>query len=154
MTDNGRVRNTPADAGRVTNFQRRFKIDPAVAAGLLLGFFLLIVAGPFVLPRLIEMGAEPGAAREVTYTVPAGTAELIKQGIDPHVITGEMVFTLGVQDVLVIHNDDEVGHTFGPYWVASHNTLRVHFSQPAVYEGYCSVHSSNQVRIVVQRRSS
>ncbi len=154
MADNGPVSPAAGGAGRLTGLARRFKIDPAVAAGLLLGFFLMIVAGPFVLPRLLAMDAEPGAAREVTYTIPPGTANLIKQGIDPHIVPGEMIFTLGVRDVLVIHNNDDVGHTFGPYWVASHNTLRVHFSQPVVYEGYCSVHPSNQVRIVVQSRSS
>jgi hypothetical protein len=59
---------------------------------------------------------------------------------------------VGVKDVLVIHNEDVVGHTFGPYWVASDNTLRVQFSQPAVFEGFCSVHPSRQVRIVVRNR--
>jgi hypothetical protein len=69
-------------------------------------------------------------------------------------VPAEMLFILGLKDVLVIHNQDVIGHTFGPYWVASNNTLRVQFSQPGVFEGYCSVHPSNQVRIVVESRSS
>ena len=128
------------------------KIDPAILAGALLALAALVIAGPFLLPRLARLSAPPDAAREVVYSIPAGTADLIQGGGDPKIVPAEMLFTLGVQDVLVIHNQDGVGHTFGPYWVASHNTLRVQFSQPAVYEGYCSVHPSSQIRIIVESR--
>jgi len=128
------------------------KLDPAVVGGALLALAVLIIAGPLLLPRLAKLGQPPGAAREVVYSIPAGTADLIQAGGDPQIVPAEMLFTLGLQDVLVIHNEDGVGHTFGPYWVAPHNTLRIQFSQPAVYEGYCSVHPSNQIRIIVESR--
>ena len=128
----------------------RSKIDPAIVIGLVVAVAVLLVAGPLLLPRLVQWGAEPDHSREVTYTIPLGTADTIAAGGDPKVVPAEMIFTLGVQDVLVIHNDDAVPHTFGPYWVAASNTLRIHFSQPAVYEGFCSVHPSRQVRIVVE----
>jgi len=138
----------------VTEQKQGRRIDPAVLGGLLVALAVLAVAGPLLLPRLAALNAPPDASREVVYDIPPGTAELIAAGGDPQIVPGEMVFTLGLQDVLVIHNNDEVGHTFGPYWVAAHNTLRVQFSQPALYEGYCSVHPSSQVRIVVQKRTS
>jgi hypothetical protein len=128
------------------------RLDRGLIGGLLLALGLLALAGPFLLPRLARLGAPPDAGREVIYSIPPGTAEVIKSGGDPKIVPAEMVFTLGLQDVLVIHNNDLVGHTFGPYWVAAHNTLRVQFSQPAEYEGYCSVHPSNQVKIIVQNR--
>jgi hypothetical protein len=130
------------------------RIDPAVAIGVALAAVALVALGPFAARRLGRLGNRPDASREVVFTIPSGTAALLKAGGDPKIVPAEMVFTLGAQDVLVIHNQDVTGHTFGPYWVAAHNTLRVQFSQPAVYEGYCSVHPSNQVKIVIQAGSS
>lgn len=130
------------------------RIDPAVAIGIGLAIVALIALGPFAVTRLNRLGDRPDASREVVFSIPSGTAELLKTGGDPKIVPAQMVFTLGAQDVLVIHNQDVTGHTFGPYWVAAHHTLRVQFSQPAVYEGYCSVHPSKQVKIVVQTGSS
>ena len=129
------------------------RLDPAVITGALLALAVIIIAGPLLVPRLARLNAPPDASREVVYTIPPGTDNLVREGIDPHIVPEEMVFTLGLQDVLVIHNNDVVGHTFGPYWVASNNTLRVQFSQPTEYEGYCSVHPSNQVKIIVEKRT-
>ena len=129
------------------------RLDPAVTTGALLALAVIIIAGPLLVPRLARLNAPPDASREVVFTIPPGTDKLVKAGVDPHIVPEEMVFTLGLQDVLVIHNNDAVGHTFGPYWVASNNTLRVQFSQPTEYEGYCSVHISNQVKIIVEKRT-
>ena len=128
----------------------RAKADPAVWVGVGFAVLVLILLGPAVLPRLVRLGASPDASREMVFTIPPGTADLIKAGGDPKLVPDEMVFTLGVKDVLVIHNQDASGHTFGPYWVASNNTLRVQFSRPEVYVGFCSVHPSSQVKIIVQ----
>lgn len=130
---------------------KRFKIDPALAIGLGLAAVAIAALGPFVVAHLGQVNRPPDASREVVYTIPPGTAQLIEAGGDPKIVPAEMVFTLGVQDVLVVHNQDETGHTFGPYWVAARQTLRVQFSNPAEYEGYCSVHPSRQVRIIARR---
>ena len=132
----------------------RRKIDPAVAVGVAVAVLALAAAAPLWWPILSRLNAPLDASREVAFTIPSGTADLISAGGDPKIVPAELQFILGVRDVLVIHNQDVTGHTFGPYWVAAHNTLRIQFSHPAVYEGYCSVHPSNQVKIVVESRSS
>ncbi|MBI3763854.1 MAG: hypothetical protein HY260_18575 [Chloroflexi bacterium] len=131
----------------------RIKIDPALAIGVGIAVVAIVALGPLAVAWLGRSNSSPDVSREIVFTIPPGTAELIKAGGDPKIVPAEILFTLGLQDVLVIHNQDVTGHTFGPYWVAAHDTLRVQFSNPVEYEGYCSVHPSKQVKIVVRAAS-
>lgn len=111
-----------------------------VAALVLLGL------GTLVVQRALAQDLE---SRKVRYVIPPGTDDLILAGEDPRIVPATIKFTLGETDILVVSNLDDVGHTFGPYYVAAGDELEVQFFRPATYEGYCSVHPSNSLVIEV-----
>lgn len=83
--------------------------------------------------------------RTVTYVIPAGTAAT--QGtVD---IPTSIELTIGVKDVLVIDNQDEVIHSFGPFVVGPHSKFVQRFSRPMTFEGECSVHPDEGLTLTV-----
>ncbi|MCK6580642.1 MAG: FixH family protein [Anaerolineae bacterium] len=90
------------------------------------------------------------AAGALRIVIPAGTGALIEAGQDPGIIPSEIYLSLSAQSALVIVNNDTVDHTVGPFFVRAGETIRQAFSRPAVYEGGCSIHPGEQVRIVVE----
>ena len=57
-----------------------------------------------------ESSARP--AQTVELVIPSGTAAKVDAGLDPPGIPAEMTFVLG--DVLLVKNEDNVGHSLGP----------------------------------------
>lgn len=117
---------------------------------VLVGLVSALVVGLAVLAGQRVATADVRDDRKVTYVIPAGTEAIIRAGGDPQIVPSVMRFLLGARDVLVIVNEDAVGHTFGPYFVAAGDTVEVQFFRAATYEGYCSVHPSGQLTIEVQ----
>jgi len=57
-----------------------------------------------------ESSARP--AQTVELVIPEGSAAKVEAGLDPPGIPAEMTFVLG--DVLLVKNEDSVGHSLGP----------------------------------------
>jgi hypothetical protein len=91
----------------------------------------------------------PAGPREVVYVIPRGTAVQQSLGADPSVLPSVMRFTVGLRDVLVLRNEDEVAATFGPVRLEPGQTYRVPFRAPASFQFACSVHRQGAVEIVV-----
>ncbi len=88
-------------------------------------------------------------SREYRIVIPEGTSALIAAGEDPGVIPEQITLKLDEKDILVIENNDLEGHRIGGFYVGAGETLRQEFRTPAVYEGECTIHESNQVQIIV-----
>lgn len=82
-----------------------------------------------------------------TYTVPAGTAARISRGEDPKFFPAVLVVGLG--DTLAVDNQDVVPHTVGPLAARPNETYRFRFTKTGVFEGPCTIHPSQQTRIIV-----
>jgi thiol-disulfide isomerase/thioredoxin len=82
-----------------------------------------------------------------TYTVPAGTADRIARGEDPKFFPAVLVVGLG--DTLAVDNQDVVPHTVGPLGVRPNETYRFRFTKEGIFEGACTIHPSQQTRIIV-----
>lgn len=82
--------------------------------------------------------------------IPVGTQALIESGQDPNVIPNEITLKLDEYNVLVIQNDDIADHFVGPFFIRAGESIRQEFTRPAVYEGGCSIHKDEIVRIVVE----
>lgn len=82
-----------------------------------------------------------------TYTVPAGTAARISRGEDPKFFPAVLVVGLG--DTLAVDNQDVVPHTVGPLAARPNETYRFRFTKEGVFEGPCTIHPSQQTRIIV-----
>jgi hypothetical protein len=91
----------------------------------------------------------PQGPREAEYVIPKGTAARQSLGMTPAVLPDVMRFTLGVRDVLVLRNEDEVAATFGPVRLEPGQTYRVPFRTATAFQLACSVHGGGQVGIVV-----
>jgi hypothetical protein len=91
-------------------------------------------------------------ARRVVIIIPPGTAERIEAGDPASVPPHQIEMVLGVQDILVIDNQDTVWHEVGPYWIAPGRTLTQRFTRPGVVRQACTMTSEQQVEIVVRER--
>ena len=57
--------------------------------------------------------------------------------------------TLGLRDVLVLRNHDDVPQIFGPTLMMPGQSFRLPFERAAEYQFACSAHASGQMTIVV-----
>lgn len=91
--------------------------------------------------------SEPG---ELVYVVPPGTSARIKAGERLSVLPATVRLTLGVQDVLVVRNEDDATHQLGPILLAPRQTYRIPFRRVMKYQYACTLHSGGQLVIVVE----
>jgi hypothetical protein len=120
---------------------RRWRFGVAVAAGLV----TLATAGWGAFAPL------PPMPRERVYVIPQGTSarQAAGQAVSP--IPSRIRLLVGIQDVLVLRNEDDVPQAFGPIQLRPGQTYRVPFQVPATFDFACSVHEDGQVAIVVER---
>jgi hypothetical protein len=91
-------------------------------------------------------------SRQLVIVVEPGTAEQIEAGLLDNSDYHRIEMILGVRDVLVIENQDEVWHQVGPYWVAPGHTLVQRFYRPGTIRASCSITASQEVEIVIHER--
>ena len=84
--------------------------------------------------------------RQVVYVIPPG----VGAGLTRFEAPAEITLTLGWQDTLVIENQDEVAHSFGPFLIMPHSTFSKRFTHPITYEGECTLHPSGRMKLVVK----
>jgi hypothetical protein len=92
----------------------------SIVIALLLG--ALISEVPFL---FLQETARP--PREITLTIPAGTAEQIERGEQSPSIPENMTFVVG--DRLVVRNEDSVDHKLGPLWIPANSSAQLALDQ-------------------------
>jgi plastocyanin len=81
------------------------------------------------------------------YVIPAGAGEALDAGTPLEILPAELQVNVG--DTIRIENQDDRGHTVGPFFVGANETLTQRFSTPGEFEGVCTVHPSGQLVLVV-----
>lgn len=119
---------------------------PSTRAGVILG--AVFTAAAFAVGGWAAVAPLPGGTREVVYTVPRGGTARAVAG-NGSIFPSRLRFTVGVRDVLVLRNEDDVPASFGPVRLEPGQTYRVPFHAPAEFELACSLHPAGQVSIVV-----
>ena len=89
-------------------------------------------------------------AHEFWIVIPQGTAQMLISGEDHDLIPDEIRLQTSGRNVLVIRNDDLADHTIGPFFVQAGETIRQTFTQPAVFQGTCSIKHSDEISIIVE----
>jgi hypothetical protein len=89
--------------------------------------------------------------RERVYVIPRGTGARQAAGQLVSPIPSHIHLWVGIQDVLVLRNEDDVPQAFGPIQLRPQQTYRVPFQVPATFDFACSVHEDGQVAIIVER---
>lgn len=88
-------------------------------------------------------------SREEVFVIPKGTWARRMAGEKLEILPDEIHLTLGVRDVLVMQNHDDVPQMFGPVLMMPGQSFRLPFSVASTYPFACTAHLSGQLTVVV-----
>ena len=114
-----------------------------------------ILLAPFIgaaLAWLAWAGFVPveAGSREQVFDIPKGTYARRRAGDLVEILPDTIRLTLGINDVLLIRNHDDVPQTFGPTIMMPGQSFRLPFEQAASYQFVCTAHASGQLTIEVE----
>jgi hypothetical protein len=111
---------------------------------------LVLVAG--VGATLAWAGSTPvaSASRNEIFEIPRGTWARRMSGDKVEILPDHIRLTLGVRDILVLRNRDDVPQIFGPTLMMPGQSFRLPFEQAAEYQFACTAHASGQMTITVE----
>jgi hypothetical protein len=87
--------------------------------------------------------------RDKVFEIPKGTWARRMSGEKVEILPDHIRLTLGVRDILVLRNLDDVPQTFGPTLMMPGQSFRMPFEKAAEYQFACTAHASGQMTIVV-----
>ena len=89
------------------------------------------------------------ATRDEPFDIPRGTWARRMAGDKVTILPAEVRLTLGVHDVLLLRNLDDVPQMFGPVLIMPGQRFRLPFEQAGDYQFACTAHASGQMRVLV-----
>ena len=89
------------------------------------------------------------ADRDELFVIPKGTWARRMAGDKVVILPNVVRLTLGVKDVLVLKNDDEVPQVFGPTLMMPGQSFRLPFEVASSYQFACTAHASGQMTVTV-----
>lgn len=98
----------------------------------------------------INAAVSANPKQEFWIVIPQGTQQMFILGEDHKLVPDEIRLQASGRNTLVIRNDDLADHTIGPFFVRAGETVRQTFTQPAVFQGTCSISHSDEISIIVE----
>jgi hypothetical protein len=92
------------------------------------------------------------ASREETFEIPKGTWARRMAGNKVEILPSRVYLTLGIRDVLLLKNMDEVPQIFGPTLMMPGQSFRLPFEVASSYQFACTAHASGQMTVVVDEQ--
>jgi hypothetical protein len=89
------------------------------------------------------------ASREETFEIPKGTWARRMAGNKVEILPSRIFLTLGIRDVLLLKNRDDVPQIFGPTLMMPGQSFRLPFELASSYQFACTAHASGQMTVVV-----
>jgi hypothetical protein len=83
-------------------------------------------------------------SREATFEIPKGKWARRMAGAKIEILPAEIRLTLGVRDILVLRNLDDVPQIFGPTLMMPGQSFRLPFEVASSYTFACSAHLSGK----------
>ena len=90
------------------------------------------------------------ASRDRIFEIPKGTWSRRMSGDKVEILPDHIRLTLGIRDILVLRNHDDVPQIFGPTLMMPGQSFRLPFERAAEYTFACTAHASGQMTIVVE----
>jgi hypothetical protein len=90
------------------------------------------------------------ASRAHVFVIPKGTWARRMAGQKVAILPDHIHLTLGLRDILVLKNHDDVPQIFGPTLMMPGQSFTLPFDRPAQYQFACTAHASGQMTIVVE----
>ena len=87
--------------------------------------------------------------RDALFAIPKGTWARRMAGNKVEILPERIDLTLGLNDTLLLRNDDEVPQQFGPVVIMPGQSFRLPFEVASIYSFACSAHASGQMSVVV-----
>ena len=87
--------------------------------------------------------------RDQIFEIPKGTWARRMAGDKVEILPSEIRLTLGVKDILVLINHDDVPQIFGPVLMMPGQSFRLPFAVASSYQFACTAHASGQMTVVV-----
>lgn len=84
------------------------------------------------------------------FEIPKGTYARRMAGDKVEILPSRIRLTLGLNDVLLLRNLDDVPQVFGPTVLMPGQSFRLPFEKAAEYQFACTAHASGQMTIVVE----
>jgi hypothetical protein len=116
-----------------------------------LGYALAILAAVAALgvPAWAAFAPIDADSREAIFEIPKGTFARKQAGEKFDLIPAQIRLTIGVKDVIVMKNHDDVPQLFGPVLIMPDQSFRLPFRKASTYLFDCPLHSSGLLTIVV-----
>ena len=92
------------------------------------------------------------ASREETFEIPKGTWARRMAGNKVEILPSRVFLTLGIRDVLLLKNLDDVPQIFGPTLMMPGQSFRLPFEVASSYQFACTAHASGQMTVVVDEQ--
>jgi hypothetical protein len=89
-------------------------------------------------------------SREELFEIPKGTWARRMSGDPVEILPSEIRLTLGLRDVLLLRNLDDVPQVFGPTLMMPGQSFRLPFAVASRYDFACTAHASGQMTIIVE----
>lgn len=89
-------------------------------------------------------------SRDQLFEIPKGTWARRMAGNKVEILPAEIRLTLGIRDILVLRNLDDVPQVFGSILMMPGQSFRLPFAQAASYQFSCTAHLSGQMTIDVE----
>jgi hypothetical protein len=93
---------------------------------------------------------QAGASREEIFEIPQGTWARRMSGEKIGILPDEIRLTLGIRDILLLRNLDDVPQIFGPALMMPGQSFRLPFEQASEYQFACTAHASGQMSVIVE----
>ena len=89
------------------------------------------------------------ASRQETFEIPKGTWARRMAGDKVEILPSRIYLTLGIRDVLLLRNLDDVPQIFGPTLMMPGQSFSLPFEIAGSYQFACTAHASGQMTVVV-----
>lgn len=88
-------------------------------------------------------------SREEIFEIPPGTWAQRMSGEPRNILPDRIYLALGVRDLLVLRNLDDVPQMFGPTLIMPGQTFSLPFEIASEYDFACTAHASGQMKVIV-----
>ena len=89
------------------------------------------------------------ASRDELFEIPAGTYARRMAGDKIEILPDKIHLTLGLNDVLLLKNLDDVPQVFGPALIMPGQSFRLPFELASTYSFACTAHASGEMSVIV-----
>ena len=89
-------------------------------------------------------------SRDELFEIPKGTWARRMAGDKVEILPDTIRLTLGINDVLLLRNLDDVPQIFGPALIMPGQSFRLPFEVASTYSFACTAHASGQMTVIVE----